>query len=189
MWVVCQGHAPTALPPGKTRYPLYRRLGGLQGRALRVRKIPPPTGIRSPARPALSESLYRLSYPGPIYIYVCVCVCVHNRKTAVNESIFIRHCKTRGSQTKQNTGWRSQYLWISVNYLGSLRNLAPIRNSSAAPRVALSTPYQSLLRLPFVEHPVAVPSGLQIILTFTVSLRRKVLIDFFSFKQAIGDSL
>jgi len=27
---VGQGHAPAALPPGKTRYPLYRRLGGPQ---------------------------------------------------------------------------------------------------------------------------------------------------------------
>jgi len=26
-----QRHAPAALPPGKTRYPLYRRLGGPQG--------------------------------------------------------------------------------------------------------------------------------------------------------------
>jgi hypothetical protein len=41
------------------------RLGGPQGRSGRVRKISPPTGIRSPDRPALSKSLYRLSYPGP----------------------------------------------------------------------------------------------------------------------------
>ena len=34
-------HAPAALPPGKTRYPLYRRLGGPQGRSGRVRKISP----------------------------------------------------------------------------------------------------------------------------------------------------
>jgi len=27
-----------------------------------------PTGIRSPDRPARSESLYRLSYPGPLFI-------------------------------------------------------------------------------------------------------------------------
>ena len=59
-----QRHAPAALPPGKTRYPLYRRLGGPQGRSGRVRKISPPTGIRSLDRPARSESLYRLSYPG-----------------------------------------------------------------------------------------------------------------------------
>jgi hypothetical protein len=40
-----QHHAPAALPPGKTRYPLYRRLGGPQGRAGRVRKISPPPGF------------------------------------------------------------------------------------------------------------------------------------------------
>ena len=60
-----QHHAPAALPPGKTRYPLYRRLGGPQGRSGRVRKMSTPTGIQSPDRPASSESLYRLSYPGP----------------------------------------------------------------------------------------------------------------------------
>ena len=68
---VCdQRHVPAALPSGKTRYPLYRRLGGPQGRSGRVRKFSSPTGIRSPDRPARSESLYRLSYPGTIYIYI-----------------------------------------------------------------------------------------------------------------------
>jgi hypothetical protein len=38
-------HAPAALPPGKTRYPLYRRLGGPQGRSGRMRKISPPPGF------------------------------------------------------------------------------------------------------------------------------------------------
>ena len=38
----CQRHAPAALPPGKARYPLYRRLGGSQGRFGRVRKISLP---------------------------------------------------------------------------------------------------------------------------------------------------
>ena len=38
MGVGDQRHAPTALPAGKTRYPLYRRLGGPQGRSGRVRK-------------------------------------------------------------------------------------------------------------------------------------------------------
>ena len=32
MGVGGQRHAPTALPPEKTRYPLHRRLGGPQGR-------------------------------------------------------------------------------------------------------------------------------------------------------------
>ena len=51
-----------SLPPGKTRYPLYRRLGGPQDRSGRVRKISPPTAIRYPDRPAGSQSLYRLRY-------------------------------------------------------------------------------------------------------------------------------
>ena len=40
-----QHHAPAALPQGKTRYPLYRRLGGPQGRSGRMRKISPPPGF------------------------------------------------------------------------------------------------------------------------------------------------
>jgi len=32
----------SALPPGKTPYPLYRRLGGPQGRSGLVQKISPP---------------------------------------------------------------------------------------------------------------------------------------------------
>jgi hypothetical protein len=34
-----------SLPPGKTRYPLYRRLGGPHGRSGQVRKISPPPGF------------------------------------------------------------------------------------------------------------------------------------------------
>jgi len=34
------------LPPGKTRYPFYRRLGGPQGRSARAENLV-PTGIRS----------------------------------------------------------------------------------------------------------------------------------------------
>ena len=59
----CSGHF---LPPGKTRYSLYRRLSGPQGRSGQVGKISPPTGIRSPDRPARSQSLYRLRYPAHI---------------------------------------------------------------------------------------------------------------------------
>jgi len=41
MGVGGQRHAPTALPPGETRYPLYSRLGGPQDQYGRVRKILP----------------------------------------------------------------------------------------------------------------------------------------------------
>jgi len=45
MWVGAQRHAPAALPPGKTQYPLYWRLRGPQGGSGRVRKISPPPGF------------------------------------------------------------------------------------------------------------------------------------------------
>ena len=45
MGVSGRNHAPAALPPGKARYPLYRRLDGNQGRYGRVRKISSPPGF------------------------------------------------------------------------------------------------------------------------------------------------
>ena len=50
--VVGKRHAPAALAPGKTRYRLYRRLYGSQGRSGRVRKISPRRdSIPGPSRP------------------------------------------------------------------------------------------------------------------------------------------
>jgi hypothetical protein len=45
MGVGGQRHAPAALPPGKTRYPMYMRLDGPQGRSGRVWKISPQPGF------------------------------------------------------------------------------------------------------------------------------------------------
>jgi len=46
------------LPPGKTRYPFYRRLGGPQGRSGRAENLF-PTGIRLPTiQPIVSRSFY-----------------------------------------------------------------------------------------------------------------------------------
>ena len=56
MGVGGQRHAPAALPPRKTQYPLYRRLGGPQGRSGRVRKIlPPPEFDPRTAQPIASR--------------------------------------------------------------------------------------------------------------------------------------
>jgi hypothetical protein len=40
-----QRHAPVALPPGKTQYPLYRRLVEPQGHSGQVRKIWLKSGV------------------------------------------------------------------------------------------------------------------------------------------------
>ena len=45
MGVGGQHHAPTTLPPGKTLYSLYRRLGGPQRWSGQVQKISPPSGF------------------------------------------------------------------------------------------------------------------------------------------------
>jgi hypothetical protein len=53
-----QCHGPAApYSPGKTRYPLYRRLVGPSGPVWTGAENLAPTGIRSPDRPARSKSL------------------------------------------------------------------------------------------------------------------------------------
>jgi len=67
------------LPPGKTRYPFYRRLGWPQGRSGRAENLV-PTGIRSRTVQSVAQSLYRLSYRAHlhththtfIYIYIYI---------------------------------------------------------------------------------------------------------------------
>ena len=58
-----QRHAPAALPLGKTRYPLYRMLGGPKGRSGWVRKISHPLEFDprtiSPERVAIPTELSR----------------------------------------------------------------------------------------------------------------------------------
>ena len=58
------------LPPGKTRYPLYRRLGGPQGRSGRAENVV-PTGIRSRTiHPVVSRYTDWATGPTTSYIYV-----------------------------------------------------------------------------------------------------------------------
>ena len=51
-------------PDKETRYPLYIKPLGPQGRSGWVRKISPPTGVRTPGHLASSGSLSRLRYSG-----------------------------------------------------------------------------------------------------------------------------
>jgi len=55
MGVCGLSHAPAALLPGKTRYPLYRNLYGPQGRVWTVAKNLVPTGFRYPDRQAVAS--------------------------------------------------------------------------------------------------------------------------------------
>jgi hypothetical protein len=61
---------PRPLYPGeRDPVPVVQEAGWAPGPVRTAAENLTPTRIRSPDRPARSESLYRLSYPGPHYYY------------------------------------------------------------------------------------------------------------------------
>jgi len=69
MGVGGQRHAPAALHPGKTRYPLYRRQGGSQSRSGQAENLD-PTGIRSrTVQPLVSRNRADI-YISYKYVYI-----------------------------------------------------------------------------------------------------------------------
>jgi hypothetical protein len=69
------------LPPGKTWYPLYRRLGGPQGRSEQVRKISPPPGfdpraVQSVGSRYTDYATRPTEYVIERYNFACCIVCV-----------------------------------------------------------------------------------------------------------------
>ena len=62
-------HAPAALLPGKTRYPLYRRLGGPQGRSGRVRKILPLAGFDPRTVQPVASRYTDWAIPAPLFSF------------------------------------------------------------------------------------------------------------------------
>jgi hypothetical protein len=65
MGVGDQRHAPTASPPGKTRYPLYGRLGGTQGRSGRVQNLAPPPVFDPRTVQPVASGYTDWAIPGP----------------------------------------------------------------------------------------------------------------------------
>jgi len=64
-----QRHAPASLPPKKTWYPLYRMLGGPQGRSGRMRKISPPRGF-DPRTDQPVESRFTTKQGPPVTLHI-----------------------------------------------------------------------------------------------------------------------
>jgi hypothetical protein len=74
-WVVSL--TPRPLYPGKDPVPIVQEAGWASGPVWTCAKNLVSTGIRSPDRPARSQSLYRMSYPahklsGTIYMYIYI---------------------------------------------------------------------------------------------------------------------
>ena len=75
------GHS---LPPGKTRYTLYRRLGGPQGRSGQVRKISTPNRDSIPGPTSPQPVAIPTTLPGPLcmlviqFIYSIFCMIIRS---------------------------------------------------------------------------------------------------------------
>jgi len=96
--------------PGKTQYPLYRRLGGPQGRSGQVRK----TRIRSLDHPAHNWSLYWLSYPAHMLNKLCTLYrtltsCGSQKRNRI--ATVVRFSQLCLKLTKGETGQVGGYLW------------------------------------------------------------------------------
>ena len=65
VWVWVFKATARPLYPGKEGVPIVQGVGWAPGPVWRGAENLAHTGIRSPDSPALSESLHRLSYPGP----------------------------------------------------------------------------------------------------------------------------
>ena len=79
---VCEGSASRPgrfLPPGKDPIPIVQEAGWAPGPVWTGAENLAPTGIRSPDRPARSQSLYRLSYPAHLYL-MGFCKIIYNKQ-------------------------------------------------------------------------------------------------------------
>jgi len=90
------------LPPGKNRYPLYRRLGGPQGRSGREENLV-PTGFRSPnplARTLVATPTKLLGPPINISFFRKIVNKLESfkveRKNARNFLCYVTRCKIYG---------------------------------------------------------------------------------------------
>jgi len=86
------------LPPGKTRFPFYRRLGGPQGRSGRAENLV-PIGIRFRIVQSVVQSLYQLSYPAHNERFI-----LENRLNACCFGIWLRKIGSRAKVSGPKAG-------------------------------------------------------------------------------------
>ena len=77
-----QRHNPVALTTGKTRHPLYRGLGGPQGRSGQVRKSSHPPGFdpRTIQPVASRYTDYAIPALSTVQAWSCIIVIINERK-------------------------------------------------------------------------------------------------------------
>ena len=125
-----QHHVPAALPPGKTRCTVYRKLGGPHGRSRQVRKISTPPGFDPQP---VNLSLVRLSTEVSPEMYVrhdlgCSGAAIWRPRLTWRETRGARvaaGCITAHTwNSRYAPEWRRMTLLCSVNTQRSLRRHA-----------------------------------------------------------------
>ena len=85
-------HAPAALPPGMTRYPLYRRLGRPQCRSGRLQKISPPPEFDprtvQPIASRFTDRAIPTQYKKYVYIYIYIYLYMY---TQLIKNVYVVH--------------------------------------------------------------------------------------------------
>ena len=76
-----QRHAPAALSPGKDPVPIVQEAGWAPGPVWTGAENLARTGIRSPDRPAHSQSLNRLCYPAHLFAVMTEIYSVSNHRS------------------------------------------------------------------------------------------------------------
>jgi len=121
------------LPPGKTGYPFYRRLGGPQGRSGRAENLV-STGIGSRtvqpvvscytdwATGTTSGQVPRCNGCVCVCSWICVCICVYVR---VCVCVCTHVCMYRYGLARCNLFFRNSMQWVFTEYEKSLPETLP----------------------------------------------------------------
>jgi hypothetical protein len=96
-----------SLPPGKTRYPLYRRLDGPQGRYGQVRKISFPLGFDPrTVQPVASRYTDYATQPTTLHIDIDIFVNCNWGDTQWQQYSTHLHTNNTQNNTINNFGWK-----------------------------------------------------------------------------------
>ena len=101
-----QHHAPAALPPAKTRYPLYRRLDGPQGRSERVGKISPPPALDPQTVQPVASRYTDWAIPAEIFQGAC-----SKCSASINSLLFITGIQFISRNVGARTKLRIMFMW------------------------------------------------------------------------------
>ena len=85
-------YTPASLPPGKTRYPLYKRLGGPQGRSGWMRKISSPSGFYPRSVQSVASRYNVWAIPVLLFCLLLAKIVVSSKIVVLFYLLFVLYC-------------------------------------------------------------------------------------------------